>query len=455
MINQTNARPSPASIDRRQGEPVLGMVLKGFPRISETFISNEILLLEKNGFRIHIFSMRQPRESFAHKSVDAIQARVDYLSESIIKGFFGLFYHNGALALKKPRLYWPALKTAIRRFRRTRKSATFKHLLQAGYIVHKLLPGSGVVHMHAHFAHSPSSVAMFTAMLGGLEFSFTAHAKDIYTSHPLQLKEKIADARFVVTCTRYNQRYLEKIAGDAKTPVFCVYHGIDVGLFNGRQSFGRPEPPYRLMTVARMVPKKGLPIVYRALALLAEKGIDFRHILIGDGEDRDAVLSLIEQLGLSGICQWLGTLAHDRVLDHFHQSDLFVLGCRLASNGDRDGIPNVFMESMAMEVPVVGTAISAIPELITHEETGLLVRPEDPAAMADAIVRLLTDIPLRSRIIAAAKARINAQFDNGALVRALVDIYRRQQPRLAHATRRVYPADESGYPQHHKTRPPA
>jgi glycosyltransferase involved in cell wall biosynthesis len=440
--DQQNARPSSACADSGHCQPVLGMVLKGFPRISETFISNEILLLEKNGFRIHIFSMRQPRESFAHESVHDIRAGVDYLSESILKGFFGFFHHNGALALKKPRFYWKALKLAFRRFFRTRKSATFKHLLQAGYIVHKLLPGSGVVHLHAHFAHSPSSVAMFTALLSGLEFSFTAHAKDIYTSHSLQLKEKIAAARFVVTCTRYNQRYLKEIAGHIRTPVFCVYHGIDVGLFNGPPSSGRPEAPYRLMTVARIVPKKGLPVVYHALALLAEKGVDFRHTLIGDGEDRDAVLSLIARLGLSDVCRWQGTQTHDRVLDHFHQSDLFLLGCRLAPNGDRDGIPNVFMESMAMEVPVVGTAISAIPELIAHEETGLLVPPDDPAAMADAMMRLLTDIPLRSRIIAAAKARICSEFDNRALIRTLADIYRRQQPRLAAVPERAAcPAD--------------
>lgn len=433
--------PSSTRSDHDDPKPVLGMILKGFPRISETFISNEILLLEKNGFHIHIFSMRQPRESFAHKSVQGVRARVDYLSETILKGFFSLFYHNSALVLKNFRRYGKALKMAGRRFRRSRKSATFKHLLQAGYIVHKLLPGSGVVHLHAHFAHSPSSVAMFTALLSGLDFSFTAHAKDIYTSHPLKLKEKISAARFVVTCTRYNQQHLENIAGNLDTPIYCVYHGIDVGLFNSHQPVDQPRAPFQLMTVARLVPKKGLPVVYKALALLAEKKIDFRHTLIGDGQERDAILQLIERLGLSHVCQWRGTLAHDRVLDCYRQSDLFVLGCRLAANGDRDGIPNVFMESMAMGIPVVGTRVSAIPELITHEQTGLLVPPDDPAALADAIMRLLTDAALRSRVIPAAKARITAQFDNMSLVRTLVEIYRRQQPRLASDTRTAHPVN--------------
>lgn len=419
-----------ADFQKHDGKPVLGMILKGFPRISETFISNEILLLEKHGIRIRLFSMHHPRESFAHESVSDIEAAVDYLPQTIVEGFFAFFYHNGRLALRFPRRYWEALKIAGRRFRRTHKSATFKHLLQAGYIVNKLLPGSGVVHMHAHFAHSPSSVAMFVSLLSGIAFSFTAHAKDIYTSDPRQLKEKIIAARFVVTCTRYNQRYLEKIAADGRIHIHCIYHGIDLALFNHDGLTGEPKSPYRLMTVARIVPKKGLSTVYQALAQLMRNDVDFYHTLIGDGDDRQAVLQLMDKLGLSDRCRWLGTLPHDEVLAEFRRSDLFVLGCRLASDGDRDGIPNVFMESMAMGVPVVGTAVSAIPELITHETTGLLVASDDPGAMADAVMRLLTDRPLRSRIIKAARERVTRHFDNQVLGHALVDIYRREQPRL-------------------------
>ena len=171
--------------------PVLGMILKGYPRISETFISNEILLLEKLGFTIHLFSMRKPREDFTHDSVKKIRARVDYLPESLLKPLPRLLYHNLMLASKNPGVYVAALKTAWRRFLRTRKSATLKHLFQAGYLANRLLPASGVTHLHAHFAHSPTSVALFTSRLTGLPFSFTAHAKDIYTSDPRQLGEKI------------------------------------------------------------------------------------------------------------------------------------------------------------------------------------------------------------------------------------------------------------------------
>ena len=407
--------------------PVLGMILKGYPRISETFISNEIRLLEKLGFAIHLFSMRQPREKFTHDSVKQIQAGVDYLPETLIKPLPRLLYHNLCLAAKNPAIYAAALKAAYRRFLRTRKSATLKHLLQAGYLVHRLLPERRVTHLHAHFAHSPTSVAMFTSRLTGIPFSFTAHAKDIYTSNTQQLGEKIAGARFVATCTEYNRRYLQRIAQRNHTPIHRVYHGIDLDLFAGIPSAPKPPAaPYRILTVARMTAKKGLPTVYRALRRLYDQGMVFQHTLIGDGDDRKLILALIAKLGLGPVTRCLGTQPHDVVLQHYQAADLFVLGCEVAQNGDRDGIPNVFPESMAMGVPVVATRVSAIPEIIRDGQTGLLVTPGRPQEMAQAIERLLTDYDLRRRIIGAALQLVQREFDNRILIRDLVQIYGRR-----------------------------
>jgi glycosyltransferase involved in cell wall biosynthesis len=402
--------------------PVLGMVLKGYPRISETFISNEILQLEELGFRLHIFSMRHPREAFCHDSVKRIKAKVDYLPSTIMGNLRPLLYHNVLLAAKKPRLYFKAALKAARRFLRTRKSATLKHLLQAGYLVHLLLPGRNITHLHAHFAHSPTSVAMFASMLSGLPFSFTGHAKDIYTSDPRQLAEKMHLAQFVITCTEYNRRHLVELSGGNHTPVHCVYHGIDLNLFNYRQPI-QPEPPYRLFTVARLTPKKGLSTVLQAVRLLKDRGLDVRHVLIGDGEDRDSVLAQIKSLGLENVTQWLGTRPHGVVLQEFSRADVFVLGCEVASNGDRDGIPNVFAESMAVGVPVVGTRVSAIPELVIHNQTGLLVEPGDPEATADAVQRLLTDPDTRATVIEGARRHVIAVFDNRKLIRDVAALY--------------------------------
>jgi glycosyltransferase involved in cell wall biosynthesis len=411
-------------------KPVLGMILKGYPRISESFISNEILLLERQGIPIHIFSMRHPRESFSHKSIQQIKARLDYLPQSILAALPQLLFYNLIQAMKRPGLYLRAIGVAFRRFLRTHKSATIKHLLQAGYLVQKLLPGSNVIHLHAHFAHSPSSVAMFASQLSGLDFSFTGHAKDIYTSNPLQLKEKMNKARFVVTCTEYNRRHLSKLAGRNDTPLYRMYHGIDLDLFSGEGSRSKPTAPYGLVTVARLVPKKGLPTVYRALQRLQIEGVDFRHRLIGDGDDRDTVLALIRELGLSESCQWLGTLAHEQVLDYYRRSDLFVLGCEQAANGDRDGIPNVFVESLAMGLPVVGTRLSAIPELIEDGKTGLLVQPGNDEEMAKAMLRILTDTPLREQVLQSGKERVRQAFNNRELIKDLFSVYQKEVPEL-------------------------
>jgi glycosyltransferase involved in cell wall biosynthesis len=411
-------------------KPVLGMVLKGYPRISESFISNEILLLERQGIPIHVFSMRHPRESFSHKSVQHIKARVDYLPQSILIALPQLLFYNLSLALKRPGPYLRAILVAMRRFLRTHKSATIKHLLQAGYLVQKLLPGSSVTHLHAHFAHSPSSVAMFASQLSGIDFSFTGHAKDIYTSNPLQLKEKMAKARFVVTCTEYNRRHLSTLAGNSSVALYRMYHGIDLGLFSGGDPRTNPSTPYHLVTVARLVPKKGLPTVYRALQRLQHEGVVFQHTLIGEGDDLDKILTLIRDLGLSGSCKWVGTLAHEHVLDYYRRSDLFVLGCEQAANGDRDGIPNVFVESLAMGLPVVGTRLSAIPELIEDGETGLLVQPGNDEEMASAMQRILTDTQLREQIISCGKKRVRQAFNNRELINDLFSVYQKEVPEL-------------------------
>jgi glycosyltransferase involved in cell wall biosynthesis len=423
-------------------KPVLGMILKGYPRISEAFISNEILLLEKLGFSIHIFSMRRPREAFSHKSVKQIRAVADYLPHELLRFLPPLVYHNLKLALRRPQAYRQALAAAFVRWRRSRKAATVKHLLQAGFLVQKLLPGTGVTHFHAHFAHSPASVAMFASRLSGLPFSFTAHAKDIYTSNRRQLREKVGLARFVVTCTEYNRDYLAAVCREGRSAgcrahahphIYRVYHGIDLGLFRddgrasgvdapGAQNSGRP---FQILTVARIIEKKGLPTVYRALRRLRDQGLDVRHTLIGDGDtgEKEKLFDLVRELGLADAAAWIGTQPHEVVLDNYRRADLFALGCQVAANGDRDGIPNVLVESMAMSVPVVATRVSAIPELVENEVSGLLVPPKDPEALAHAMSRLLTDRPLRQRITAAARQRVVREFDNRTLIRELAAIY--------------------------------
>lgn len=408
-------------------EPTIGLILKGYPRISETFISNEILLLEQMGFRFHIFSMRKPRESFSHRSVSRIQATVDYLPETILQGL-GLFLASGArLASSRPTSFRAAWRLVGRRFLRTRKSASIKHLLQAGYLVDRLLPRYPIDRFHAHFAHSPTSVAMYAGVLSGMPFGFTAHAKDIYTSDPFQLAEKIDRADVVVTCTEYNRSYLRRLPTSGSTPLFRVYHGIDLELFSTTDASRRPTRPYRVLTVARLTAKKGIHTVLSALDLLRSRGVAFRYTVIGDGEERDRLMRMADDLGLHERVTWMGTQPHDVVLNQYRNSDVFAIGCEVAANGDRDGIPNVLVESMAMEVPVVATRVSAIPELVEHESSGLLVEPGQPFAMAQAIQRILMDEALRFKLTATAKQVVFERFDNRKLIRNLAEIYRKNR----------------------------
>ena len=412
-------------------QPVLGMVLKGYPRISETFIANEILLLEEQGFTIRIFSMRHPREPFCHDNIRRIRARVDYLPTELLDDFPRLLLPAALEAVRQPRGFLTVLNKAGERFQRTRSPATIKHLLQGIYLYSRFLRHCPeIVHLHGHFAHSPASVAMFAALLGGIEFSFTAHAKDIYTANEEQLRDKIRQAAMVVTCTEYNRRYLSSLAGWSDTPLHRVYHGIDLQLFNGSATRLEPEPPYRILTIARLTAKKGIPTILQSLALLRDQGMHFTYTLIGDGELREPLLRTIYELNLDACCRWHGTLPHAQVIREFRRADLFALGCEIAADGDRDGIPNVLVESLAMGVPAVGTTVSALPEIILDGRTGLLSPPGNPEQMAANIRRLLTDRRLRSVVIPAGQELVREKFDNRRLIMDLASVYCSSIPSL-------------------------
>jgi glycosyltransferase involved in cell wall biosynthesis len=410
---------------QRHPKPTLGYILKGYPRISETFISNEILLLEKLGFKMRLFPMRQPRESFSHASVKEIQAQVDYLPTELLPDFFRLLRPNIFLALKKPKQFKATLQTAARGVSKGKELATLKHLLQAGYLTYNHLEkDTNIAQLHGHFAHSPTSVTMFASLLSGIPFSFTAHAKDIYTSDKEKIRKKIDHAQFVVTCTKHNKEYLQAIAGNCPTPIHCVYHGIDLNLFRQTEPHPETHNPFKILTVARMTEKKGLVTIYEALAGLHQKGIQFQHTLIGDGDDREKILALISSLGLENNCRWIGTQTHEEVLVHFKASDLFVLGCEIAKNGDRDGIPNVLVESLAMGVPALSTKVSAIPEILIDGKTGMTVPPSQPADLEKAMLRMLTDKELRQRLIAGGQDRVKENFDNSLWIQKLAEIFR-------------------------------
>lgn len=373
---------------------------------------------------MHLFPMRQPRENFCHASVKQIKAAVDYLPTELFQDFHRLLLPNLFQAFQSPRKYKKALIAAKQGLNRGSELSTLKHLLQAGYLVHYHLQGTcNIQHLHGHFAHSPTSVTLFASVMSNIPFSFTGHAKDIYTSKPEKLRRKIEMAKFVVTCTAHNKKFLEDLAGSTTTPIHCVYHGIDLSLFQNSFTNTPISSPYRLLTVARITEKKGLPTIYNALSLLKKRGMNFRHTLIGDGDDRKKIEKLITELGLKSDCTLLGTRTHEEVLEKFKESDAFLLGCEIAQNGDRDGIPNVLVESLAMGVPAISTTVSAIPEVLLHEETGLTVSPKEPDDFANAIEKVLHNQDLRNKLRQKGQDFVQENFDNSKWIKKLSDIF--------------------------------
>lgn len=402
------------------------MLLKGYPRISESFISSEILLLESMGIPIEIFSLRQPRENFSHEHVTRIKASATYLPEYVLPNLGTLRRSNARLHAALGAHYRRCLADALRRALDRRKTATIRHFLQAGHLAATKLLEGNISHIHAHFCHTPASVAFFASELTGIPFSFTAHAKDIYTSEPEQLTRKILRARFVVTCTRYNARYLCGLrdAAGARTPIHTAYHGIDLELFRyGHQPV--VGPPYTILSVGRLVEKKGYDDLLGAMKLLDSMGLDFQFVHIGGGELDGSIAALVRGMGLGGRVTLLGTRAHDEVIAWYRKSHCFALACKVASNGDRDGIPNVLVEAMAVGCPVVATRVSAIPELVEDGVTGTLVEPRNPDAMARAMREVLlrpetlAEQPLRAR------KRVEEDFDGRRCVKGVHELFAR------------------------------
>jgi len=247
--------------------------------------------------------------------------------------------------------------------------------------------------IYVHYLHTPASVARYTAVLTGLPFSISAHAKDIWTSPDWELREKLEDCRWLTTCTRTNQEHLAALAPAAD--VFLTYHGLDAERFpEPGRSVGAdgsdPERPVQLLGVARLVAKKGLDTLLEALSRLPSD-LHWRYIHIGRGSEADLLYKKAAELGLDGRIDWQGAKAQAEVIAAYRSTDLFVMASRIAEDGDRDGLPNVLMEAGSQELAAITTTVSAVPELITDGENGLLVPPDDPAALTGAIETLIRD----------------------------------------------------------------
>ncbi len=401
----------------------IAVLLKGYPRLSETFIAQEIKGLETAGLDLAIWSMRRPTDKQVHPVHREIAAPVTYLPEylheepaRVLKGWWRARRLNGYRAAR--RQFLADLRTDFSRHR-------LRRFGQALVMAAELTPDIG--HIHAHFIHTPGSVARYVSLLTGLPWTCSAHAKDIWTSSEEELIPKLASARWVVTCTAVGAERLKKLAPDPAR-VHLSYHGLDLARFDtarlkpARRDGSRADQPVRLLTVCRAVEKKGLDVLIAALTHLPA-GLHWRWTHIGGGDLIAALKAQAERLGLAGCIDWRGSQPQDTVLAAYREADLFVLPCRIAKDGDRDGLPNVVVEAQSQRLCVLSTAISGVPELIEDGVNGVLTPPDDAEALARELGRLIAQPDLRRRLGLAGEKRVREAFDHATSIADLVALF--------------------------------
>jgi glycosyltransferase involved in cell wall biosynthesis len=389
-------------------------VLKGYPRLSETFIAQEIAALESLGVPIHIVSLRHPTDKEQHPINNEIVAPVRYLPEYLHHEPLRVF--RAWLRQRKHPNFRKAMATWWRDYKRGPFRNRLRHFGQAIVLVDEL--EEGCRHLHAHFLHTPASVTRYAALLSGLSWSCSAHAKDIWTTPDWEKAEKLGEMDWLVTCTEVGRAHLAALAPD-KDRVELVYHGLDFDRFAElerpatRKDGSNAADLLTILSVGRAVPKKGYDVLLRALSRLP-KELHWRFEHIGGGLVLSALQEQAKKLGIDDRVVWHGAQAQTAVLSACRDADIFVLASRIAKNGDRDGLPNVLLEAQSQGLPCVSTRVSAIPELILDGETGLLVPQEDETALAGALEALISDPPLRHRLGQAGFSRVRDEFSHKA-----------------------------------------
>ncbi|TWA28134.1 glycosyltransferase family 4 protein [Sinorhizobium medicae] len=404
-------------------KPKIAVVLKGYPRLSETFIAQELLGLERAGHELVLIALRRPTDGKRHPVHDEIRAPVHYLPEYLHEEPWRVLRALARAVAK--RSFWRMLRPFFRDLARDRSRNRFRRLGQALVLAAEWPDDASW--LHAHFIHTPASVTSYASMISGIPWTCSAHAKDIWTSQDWELSDKLGRARWTVTCTRSGYEHLRDLSSD-KTRVHLSYHGLDLDRFpsfdgeHSRRDGSVPDDPVRIVSVGRAVSKKGYDILLKALSLLpADLSWRFDHI--GAGELTGKLQVLAGELGLEDRIGWHGALDQKEVLSRYREADIFALASRVAANGDRDGPPNVLVEASSQRLACISTAVSGIPELIDDGHNGMLVPPESPTALAAAMERLIRDPDLRRRLGDAAERRVRADFDHHSSVGQLIGLF--------------------------------
>ncbi len=404
-------------------EDSIAFVLKGYPRLSETFIAQEIRGLEKAGLDIRIISLRRPYDPSVHPIHREIEAELDYLPEYLHEEPLRVF-RSWRIA-RHLAGYKSAFAAWLKDLRRDISRNRVRRFGQACVLAAELPRSVG--RLHAHFMHTPASVTRYASLMTGISWTCSAHAKDIWTSKDWELTEKLNEMGWVSVCTRYGAEHLRRLAQEPDK-VRLVYHGLDLSRFEspGLRSPGPdgsdPAQPVHLITVGRAVEKKGIDTLLKALAQLPAS-LSWRWTHVGGGALLKELKSQAADLGLQNKLDWRGALPQEEVISLYREADLFVLPCRVAADGDRDGLPNVLVEAQSQGLACVSTPVSGVPELVENGENGLLVEPDNPEALAAALGDLCGQPARRMKLGAEGERRVRSGFSYESGIAALMELF--------------------------------
>jgi colanic acid/amylovoran biosynthesis glycosyltransferase len=357
----------------------LAYLFERFPSFTQTFCYREIAELRRQGLKPPIFSIRRPVDEPAQNWDQAIINEVGYLPPD------AQLIREIDTAARKRKLP----ETAVRQMAEWGRKTDFLRLYQAAWLGPRL-QALGVRHVHTHFAGLAARTAYWIDAFFGIGFSFTAHANDIFAPKPFEvsLGKLIGAARAVVTVSDFGVRFLqEKYPADA-AKLRRIYNGIDLARFRPAE-FSDPQP--MIISIGRLIEKKGFEDLIQACRLLCERGLDFRCEIVGEGPLEGTLQAQIAAAGLTNTVVLTGPLAQAEIIERLARSALFALPCVAEKNGGMDNLPTVVMEAMAAALPVVSTAIAGLPEMVLDGETGFLVPEHQPVALANAIERLVRD----------------------------------------------------------------
>lgn len=388
----------------------IGYVLKRYPRFSETFVVNEILAHERAGTKIDIFALGPVMETHFQDGISQVRAPVSRLTDK----------------QRNTETFWALLNEGFNKLSnfaaKLEKAKGTVHEVAQSVLLALEIKKRGIQHLHAHFGTQATTVARQAAIFADITYTFTAHAKDIYFQYaePTELGQKMRDASATVTVSDYNLAYLREQYGDDAKSAVRIYNGMDLRKF--------PYQPFsqnnrHILSVGRLVAKKGFSVLLDALALLKQRGVSMRCTLVGDGGLRGQLLEQIERLNIQDVIDMVGPMPQPEIIKFMKSANMMIAPSVISEDGDRDGLPTVLLESMALGTPVISTQVAGIPELVQDGVTGLCVPPNDPEALADAIERLLDDPELCKTLSLNSRALIEREYDEDKNVAVLQQLF--------------------------------